>query len=148
MSHLSTNYTTLTLSPRPFGGLQYVWPTVSGWPSPDPRSSGGVQCVQPSAAQVPSPDPWSSGGVQYVQLLARPGRPFVADIASLSNGSYLPNEPSLGDGLCRTNPKTSRWVMPVCCTHPETGIYLFKITPNRDIAWIIHIIFRQPAFDY
>jgi len=71
---------------------------------------------------VPSPDPWSSGGVQYVQLLARPGRPFVAETASLSNGSYLPNEPSLGDGLCRTNPKTSRWVMPVCCTHTETGI--------------------------
>ena len=109
MSHLSTDNTTLTLGPRPFGG---------------------VICVHPTAAQTTL----ASGDVQHDLRCGASRSALVAETAFLSDMAAI-CQTVVGGGLCVTHQKTSRWVMPVCCTHPETVIYSLKLINNRDIAW-------------
>ncbi|KAH3848158.1 hypothetical protein DPMN_090508 [Dreissena polymorpha] len=77
--------------------------------------------------------PLAMSNMSFVAGLSRSA--LVAETAPLSQKWQLSAELSLDDGICRIYPETSRWVMPVCRTHPKNGIYLFKIIPNRDIAW-------------
>ncbi|KAH3841646.1 hypothetical protein DPMN_115119 [Dreissena polymorpha] len=74
----------------------------------------------PLRHRLPSPDPWSSGDVQHDLCCGASRSALVAETAFLSDMAAI-CQTVVGGCLCLTHPKTSRWVMPVCCTHPELG---------------------------